>query len=310
MTLAGHTVQCAPDGVEALQIALETNPQAIVADWMMPRMDGVELCRTLRCIQMGREMYFLLLTGRDQEEQIVAAYDAGVDEYVTKPFNARILLARLRAGQRVMELRDQVEAERLVIAQHIRDLGMANRKLSTAAKTDPLTGLPNRRFACDHLTEEWQNSTRSASPLAVMMIDIDQFKKVNDQHGHEVGDLVLTEIAQILRLSVRKGEEVARIGGEEFLVICPNTSTAQAAIGADRLRRAVEAHEIRTPGFHMRMTVCLGVAERTSEMASWDALLRAADSAVYAAKDAGRNRVQEAPIPKLADVPKGKAISA
>jgi two-component system, cell cycle response regulator len=109
---------------------------------------------------------------------------------------------------------------------------------------------------------------------------------------------------------VRKGEEVARIGGEEFLVICTNTSTEQAAIGADRLRKAVEAHEIRTPGFHMRTTVCLGVAERTSEMASWDALLRAADSAVYAAKDAGRNQVKQAEIPKLAEVPKGKAISA
>jgi diguanylate cyclase (GGDEF)-like protein len=310
LTQAGHTVQCASDGVEALQLAIETNPQAIVADWMMPRMDGVELCRTLRCIQMGREMYFLLLTGRDQEEQIVAAYDAGVDEYVTKPFNARILLARLRAGQRVMQLRDQVEAEGLVIAQQVRELGLINRMWSAAAKTDSLTGLPNRRFACDHLAEEWKNSTQSASPLTVMMIDIDQFKKVNDEHGHEAGDLVLTEVAQVLRTNVRTGEEVARIGGEEFLVICPNTTAAQAVIVADRLRKAVEVHEIRRPEFNLRMTVSLGVAERTSEMVRMDALLRAADSAVYTAKDAGRNRVVQAGMPKIADVPKGQALSA
>jgi two-component system, cell cycle response regulator len=307
---AGHTVQCASDGVEALQIALETNPQAIVADWMMPRMDGVELCRTLRCIQMGREMYFILLTGRDQEEQIVAAYDAGVDEYVTKPFNARILLARLRAGQRVMELRERVAAEQLVIAQQIRDLGLANRRLSTAAKTDPLTGLPNRRYATDRLEEEWHNSIRSSTPLAVMMIDIDQFKRVNDKHGHEVGDHVLVEVSHVLRTHARQGEDVARIGGEEFLVICPNTTAAQASTGAERLRTAVESHVIRTRDFEARTTVSLGIAERTNDMTSIDALLKAADAAVYAAKNAGRNKVWRSDLPKSTDSNDRSALPA
>jgi diguanylate cyclase (GGDEF)-like protein len=307
---AGHTVQCASDGVEALQLALETNPQAIVADWMMPRMDGVELCRTLRCIQMGREMYFILLTGRDQEEQIVAAYDAGVDEYVTKPFNARILLARLRAGQRVMELRDRVAAEQLVIAQQVRDLGLANRRLSTAAKTDHLTGLPNRRHATDRLEEEWQNSVRSSAPLAVMMIDIDQFKRVNDQFGHEMGDHVLVEVSQVLRTHARQGEDVARIGGEEFLVICPNTTAAQAANGAERLRVAVESHVIRAPDFEARATVSLGIAERTPDMTGIDALLKAADAAVYAAKNAGRNAVRRWDGQKPTDSGKGNALPA
>jgi two-component system cell cycle response regulator len=301
---AGHTVQCAADGVEALQIALETNPQAIVADWMMPRMDGVELCRALRCIQVGREMYFLLLTGRDQEEQIVAAYDAGVDEYVTKPFNPRILLARLRAGQRVMELREQVDSERQVTTQQVRELGLLNRRLRTAALTDPLTGLPNRRCAWDRLAEEWQNATRSSTPLSVMMIDIDRFKKVNDEFGHEVGDLVLNEVAQVLRTHARQGEDVARIGGEEFLVICPNTSLIQASTGAERLRAAVESHAIRTPGFQTGATVSIGIAERTAEMPGIDALLKAADAAVYSAKSAGRNQV------KLAELPASKARTA
>jgi two-component system cell cycle response regulator len=301
---AGHQVQCASDGVEALQIALESNPQAIVADWMMPRMDGVELCKALRCIQMGREMYFLLVTGRDQEDQIVAAYDAGVDEYVTKPFNSRILLARLKAGQRVMELRNEVDAERLVTAQHVRDLGIANRKLNVAALTDPLTGLANRRCARNKLSEEWQNSMRSSSPLSVMMVDIDRFKRVNDEYGHEIGDLVLNEVAQILKTHTRQGEEVARLGGEEFLVICPNTSAEQAYIGAQRLRAAVESHVIRTPRFHTSTTVSLGVAGRTSDMSGIDALLKAADEAVYIAKSAGRNQV------KRADTSGGGLISA
>ena len=300
----GHEVVCASDGAEALRLALENELQAVVADWMMPRMDGLELCQALRCIQSGRELFFLLLTGRDTEDQIVAAYDAGVDEYVTKPFNSRILLARLRAGQRIIELKREVDGERLVVAQQIRELSLLNRRLKSASQTDPLTGLPNRRSIWERLSEEWQSSASVHAPLTAMMIDIDGFKKVNDLHGHEVGDLVLKQVAEVLRANARQGEDVARLGGEEFLVLCPNTTAAQAAIGAERLRAAVESHVVRSPGFTGSVTVSLGVAERTEDMQGIDALLKAADDAVYAAKSAGRNRV------KLSDRRRGEARSA
>jgi diguanylate cyclase (GGDEF)-like protein len=139
-----------------------------------------------------------------------------------------------------------------------------------------------------------------------MMIDVDRFKLVNDKHGHEVGDFVLKEIAQILRLHARGGE-VARIGGEEFLVICPNTTEQQAAVGAERLRRAVKSHVIRTPGPEIQMTVSIGVAERTSAMQSLDALLKAADEQVYVAKSAGRDEVRTAKGPSG---PIDRALSA
>jgi diguanylate cyclase (GGDEF)-like protein len=300
----GHEVLCASDGAEALQIALENDLQAVVADWMMPRMDGIELCKALRCIQSGRELFFLLLTGRDTEDQIVEAYDAGVDEYVTKPFNSRILLARLRAGQRIIELKREVDEERLVVAQQVRELGLLNRRLRSAALTDPLTGLPNRRSICDRLAEEWKSSSVSNAPLTAMMVDIDAFKRVNDLHGHEVGDLVLKAVAEVLRSNARQGEDVARLGGEEFLVLCPNTGAEQAAIGAERLREAVEAHVVRSGGFQGHVTVSLGVAERTADMQHIDELLRAADDAVYAAKSAGRNQV------KISDRHRGEALSA
>ncbi|MFN0006844.1 MAG: diguanylate cyclase [Planctomycetota bacterium] len=300
----GHEVLCASDGAEALRLALENNLQAVVADWMMPRMDGLELCQALRCIQSGRELFFLLLTGRDTEDQIVAAYDAGVDEYVTKPFNPRILLARLRAGQRIIELKKEVDGERLVVQEQVRELGLLNRRLRSAALTDPLTGLPNRRFIWDRLTEEWQSSESVHSPLTAMMVDIDAFKRINDLHGHEVGDIVLKQVGEILRSNARKGEDVARIGGEEFLVLCPNTTLSQAAIGAERLRAAVEAHVVKSPAYTGGVTVSLGVAERTEEMSGIDALLKAADDAVYAAKSAGRNQV------KFADRRRGEALSA
>jgi two-component system, cell cycle response regulator len=309
---AGHEVVTASNGADALQVALERNPEAIVADWMMPRMDGVELCRALRCIQSGQQMYFLLLTGRDQEDQIVAAYDAGVDDYVTKPFNPRILLARLRPGQRMSELRRNLDAERQFSEERLKEISTAKRMFETASKTDPLTSLPNRRHACDRLAEEWQSSMRGSTSLAVMMIDVDRFKRINDEHGHEVGDIVLIEIAQILRSHGRQGEEVARIGGEEFLVICPNTNTQQAATGAERLRKAVESHVIHTPGKEIRTTVSIGVAERTPAMQSLDALLKAADEAVYAAKSAERNQVQIAKSSPMSSPmnPPGRALSA
>jgi two-component system cell cycle response regulator len=301
---AGHDVKCASDGIEALQIALQTNLQAVVADWMMPQMDGVELCKALRFIQSGREMFFILLTGRDQEDQVVEAYDSGVDEYVTKPFNPKILLARIRAGQRVMELKEEVDIERQVTAQQVRELGLLNRRLRTAALTDPLTGLPNRRCAWDRLSEEWQNSTRAGTPMAVMMVDIDTFKNVNDRHGHEIGDLVLKEVAEVLRSRARQGEGVARLGGEEFVVVCPNSTATQAAVGAERLRAAIEGHVIHSPGFSTNVTVSLGVAERTPDMPGIDALLKAADAAVYLAKSAGRNQV------KVAESAIGRELSA
>ncbi len=304
---AGHEVITASNGADALQVALERSPEAIVADWMMPRMDGVELCRALRCIQSGQQIYFLLLTGRDQEDQIVAAYDAGVDDYVTKPFNPRILLARLRPGQRMSELRRNLDLERQNSDNQVRQLGDLNRDLTKASKTDPLTGLGNRRQAWEHLTEGWQASTRGSTSFSVMMIDVDRFKLVNDEHGHEVGDIVLTEVAQILSSHTRKGEEVARLGGEEFLIICPNTTAQQAFVGAERLRKAVESHVIQAPGSEIRTTVSIGVAERTTGMQSLDALLKAADEAVYVAKSAGRNEVR---IAKGPAGPRDRALSA
>jgi diguanylate cyclase (GGDEF)-like protein len=190
------------------------------------------------------------------------------------------------------------------LAQQVRELGLLNRRLRSAALTDPLTGLPNRRSICDRLAEEWKSSSVSNAPLTAMMVDIDAFKRVNDLHGHEVGDLVLKAVAEVLRSNARQGEDVARLGGEEFLVLCPNTGAAQAAIGAERLREAVEAHVVRSGGFQGHVTVSLGVAERTADTQHIDELLRAADDAVYAAKSAGRNQV------KISDRHRGEALSA
>jgi len=289
---AGHEVMTAVNGSDALRIALETHPHAVIADWMMPEMDGIDLCKALRRSELGRSVFFLLLTGRGEEDRIVEAFDAGVDDYVTKPFNPKILLARLKGGQRVIELQERVEANRRVVMKQVAEMGLLTRKLRNAAHTDALTELPNRRYAMARLEAEWEVSNAAGGrPLSVILIDIDHFKKVNDTYGHDVGDLVLKEVAVVLRANTRQGEEVARLGGEEFFVVCANTTEEQARIAGDRLRTALERHEITGLGFQGGVTISVGVAQRTADMVNQDALIKASDHAVYAAKAAGRNRV-------------------
>ncbi len=294
---AGHFVQCASDGNEALQIALETNPQVVVADWMMPSLDGIELCKALRRIESGRDMFFLLLTGRGEEDRIVEAFDAGVDDYVVKPFIPKLLIARIKGGQRVIELKEKVERDRQTMMKQVAELGLLTRKLRTAAMTDMLTELPNRRYAMRRLEQEWDGATRQNKPLSVIMIDIDHFKQVNDLHGHDVGDVVLKETANTLRNTTRQGEDTARLGGEEFIVVCTNTNLDQATACAERIRAAVEAHTILCGSFKKNVTVSLGVAQRGPGITSVSALIKAADEAVYAAKDSGRNVVRVAGSP-------------
>ncbi len=289
---SGHEVVTAVNGNDALRIALEMHPQAVIADWMMPEMDGLDLCKALRRSELGRSVFFLLLTGRGEEDRIVEAFDAGVDDYVTKPFNSKILMARLKGGQRVIELQERVEANRRVVMKQVAEMGLLTRKLRNAAHTDALTELPNRRYAMVRLDAEWAASRSSTErPLSVILIDIDNFKRVNDTYGHDVGDAVLKEVAMVLRANARHGEEAARMGGEEFFVVCANANESQARIAGERLRSAIERHVITSLGQGGGVTISVGVAERTPEMPNQDALIKASDQAVYAAKAAGRNRV-------------------
>jgi diguanylate cyclase (GGDEF)-like protein len=292
----GHHVLRAPNGRQALVAALESNPQVIVTDWMMPEMDGLELCKALRRTDEGRGTYIILLTGREDENRIVEAFDAGADEYVVKPFNPKILMARVRAGQRMIELREQVERDRQLRDRQVAEMAVLNRKLEAAAMTDVLTKLPNRRFAMRTLEGAVQAAITARTPLSAIMLDIDHFKDVNDKFGHDMGDIVLREVAGVLRNTVRKGDFVCRLGGEEFVVICANCPMSQATLTAERLRSAVEEHVIGF-GLERPVTVSLGVASMDCGARSVDELIKYADRRVYLAKALGRNRVCAADPP-------------
>lgn len=292
LTKAGYTVITATNGYEALRLTMNGHFEVVISDWMMPEMNGLELCSALRKTERGRKTYVLILTAREDEDRLVDAFQAGADDYVTKPFNPRILLARVQAAQRLVELQRQVDDDKRIREQQVAELGLLTRKLRAAALTDVLTGLPNRRCALSRLQEEWDIAGPAVRPMSVIMIDIDNFKAINDQHGHDVGDYVLRATAHVLREFARRGDTVCRLGGEEFLVINVRSDAAGTATCAERLRAAVEANHIDYETFHGRVTVSLGVAERTGSTQDVDALLKAADMANYAAKAAGRNCVR------------------
>ena len=295
---AGHEVFTAHDGAEALKILSVDGPPMVITDWLMPEMDGLELCRAIRTHEGIAFAYVIIMTARDVEEGLVKAFDAGADDYLAKPFNRRELMARVRAGERIIQLQADLERRNrevhrinaeMEIAHH--KLARANEKLNLMATTDELTGLTNRREALARLAHAWVSSGRHAHPLSCIALDIDHFKSFNDSHGHAVGDLVLKEAARILKRTARKDEPVCRVGGEEFLVLCEQSTEKTAAVGAERLRGAIESGTVQSGEFELRVTVSLGVAERTPEMHDPDDLLKAADEALYAAKHSGRNRV-------------------
>ncbi|MBK6554763.1 MAG: HDOD domain-containing protein [Rhodocyclaceae bacterium] len=288
--IVGPNVHSATNGSEALALALEIMPQIVVTDWLMPVMDGVEFCKALRATDWGQSMYVIMLTGVDNEDEVTRAFEAGVDDYVTKPLKVRSLRARMRAALHYVQLLDAWESDRAKLKQFTAELAISNRKLEHYAMTDLLTGLPNRRAGMDVLGQAWSGAGRSGHGLAVMMIDIDRFKGINDTHGHAVGDKVLTRVGKLIRASARREDHVSRIGGEEFLVICHNADLRSTVHAAERLRQKVRSEVIEADGVRLQASISIGVASKEDGMANADALMAAADRALYAAKQNGRDR--------------------
>ncbi|HEY7616325.1 MAG TPA: diguanylate cyclase, partial [Terriglobales bacterium] len=201
-----YEVTAVENGLDAWNALQQQNaPQMVLLDWMMPAMDGVELCRRIRAQEQRLYRYIVLLTAKDDKHDVVAGLEAGADDYLTKPFNVDELRARIRAGRRILELQEA--------------LLRAHEALQFEAAHDPLTGLWNRSAILDLLQRETQRHLRSGAALSVMMADLDHFKQINDSHGHMVGDSVLREVARRLAASLRSYDYLGRYGGEEFLII-------------------------------------------------------------------------------------------
>ncbi len=288
---AGHIVDTAANGLEALSRVEKFRPQLIITDWVMPKMDGLEFCSALRQNPVWRNIYVFIMTAQEGTDRLVEAFKAGANDYMTKPINIKVLGARLGAGQRVVQLQEELEFDRQELRKFASELATSNERLQQMALTDVLTCLPNRRFANEHLERQWAGAERSGSPLSCMLLDIDHFKKINDTHGHKTGDDALKRVSEVLHHAVRKQDVVCRFGGEEFLVICPDTPAEQAFQYAERLRRNIaETTAYSAGGQECKVTVSIGLASKMPAMQDIDILLQLADKRLYAAKKAGRNR--------------------
>ncbi|HVY06188.1 MAG TPA: diguanylate cyclase [Burkholderiales bacterium] len=287
----GHRVAVAVDGREALTLAIEVKPQLVISDWVMPELDGVALCRRLRETQEGRRMYFILLTGMTDDEELVEGFEAGADDYVTKPLNARVLTARLRAAERVIRMQEETQRDTENLRKFATELALTNRRLQQAALTDALTGLPNRRHLIERLNQERAIASRNQRPFALMMIDVDAFKQVNDAHGHDAGDQLLVRIAALLRQEARVEDIVGRLGGDEFVVICPGANLAMGVRLADRLRQSIAQFVLQLGNQSVQVTISVGVSQQDTAPTVADDILQRADAALYRAKREGRNRV-------------------
>ncbi len=288
---AGHQVRMAANGDEAMQEVIKDPPQVLVSDWEMPVMDGLRLCKALRESSPGRQIDLILVTGHGNEDRLAEAFAAGADDYITKPLRARELEARLCAGRRFIEVHQTSIRDSTELRAIANELVIANRRLKYLARTDELTGLPNRRYTMERLEQEIAAAARRRQPFGLLVGDIDLFKQINDTYGHQQGDAALKAVSRALRAAARAEDTVGRVGGEEFMVIAPAIDQDGLLALAERLRSAVAA--IRPAGERREagITISFGATLRQTTDTTSRELIRRCDQALYRAKQQGRNRV-------------------
>ena len=277
---AGYVVTAVENGRQAVeQLVRQDAPRLALLDWMMPEIDGTGVCREVRRRRDHGYVSMVLLTSKESKEDIVTGLRSGADDYLTKPFNAEELKARLRTGRRILDLED-----RLVEARE---------QMRFKATHDHLTSLWNRGVILDLLHRELTRSARDKSSIALLLCDIDHFKTVNDTHGHVIGDEVLQEIAHRFLSSVRSYDCVGRYGGEEFLIVLIGCEPSFAMMRAEEIRKAMAAHPIQTSNGPVKVTISSGLLlSRDWGPRPIEELLSEVDAALYAAKSAGRNCIK------------------
>jgi len=265
----GYKVLVVHDGKKAWQTFKNNKIGIVLLDWMMPEITGIDLCRKIRNDKSGKYTYIILLTAKKNQKDINEGLTAGADEYLTKPFNPIELKARLKTGKRIIDLLEELHKQ---------------------AIHDGLTKVFNRREITRILNEEFHRAQRTYQPLSTIMLDIDHFKKVNDTHGHPVGDEVLVEIVSRITAKMRAYDKIGRYGGEEFILILPKNSLNSIKKIAERIRKNISQKPIQTSAGPLQITASLGCTSTENiEASSTDMLIKISDKALYTAKNNGRN---------------------
>ena len=275
---AGYEIVEAEDGLSAWELFQKEPFQLVITDWMMPGLDGPALVQKIRTSGQKSYTYIIMLTAMDNKDNIVLGLESGADEYLTKPFNSRELIARVASGMRILRLEEELMQARI--------------QMEALAMHDGLTGLLNRRAIEEYAEAEFNMADRKKQAMSVILLDIDHFKNVNDRFGHKFGDVVLRQVAQTLKEDLRNYDRVGRWGGEEFLLILPGTELKDAVTVAERLRSKTAAVQTSLEnGETFSIHISLGTACTTGQFQSLAKLIDAADQALYQAKQSGRNRV-------------------
>jgi diguanylate cyclase (GGDEF)-like protein len=267
---AGYEVRTADDGLEALDAVQHDCPHFIVTDWDMPNMGGIELCEAVRRMRLPREVYVVLVTARHQVRDMVRGIAAGANDFFAKPILPGELLARLQAGAKVLEL---------------------ERELAARQRSDPSTGLMNRRTFFEFFEHEWRLAEQTGLPLSCALIDLDRFKRVSDTYGYLAGDIFLEATSRLLKKCCRKGDFVCRYGTDEFALLLPCTDTPEAIRAADHFRRLIAEAPLHHGETNIPITASAGVVQRNDGVRNPDQLIDLATKALLLAKEQGGNRV-------------------
>jgi two-component system, cell cycle response regulator len=274
----GYEAVLARSGEGAWRALQDEDLRLSILDWMMPGMDGIEVCRKIRRRKKYKYTYIILLSAKDRKQDIIAGLSSGADDYMTKPVNFLELRARLQTGKRIIDLEDKL----LLIQNQLKDV----------ASRDSLTKIWNRAEILKFLSEELDRGQREKKPTGVVLLDVDHFKKINDFYGHAIGDQALLQVVARLKRKIRKSDKVGRYGGDEIIIILPNCGLTEIKEIGDRLRLAVGKRCLKTELDSVQVTVSAGCA--TSELpgtVSADKLIKVADGALLKAKGQGRNCV-------------------
>lgn len=291
LTDQGYKVVTATDGDNALSEFIIHRPEIVITDYLMQPVDGLSLTRALRSNQETEAAYIILITADKETDTMEMAFDAGVNDFIFKPVQKQELAARIIGANRFIE-RDQKQAlDKDSIRQEAVDLALAKRRFAALAITDPLTGLYNRRYATSRLETEWSTFTRHGRSFGVVSLDLDKFKEINDNFGHDAGDKVLQHFASILQQSIRSEDIACRMGGEEFIVISPNTDLTTIKSLCERIRNRVEKQQPQDVISKRPITVSIGAAISDLAIdANFNDTIKRSDVALYEAKSTGRNK--------------------
>lgn len=273
VTQWGYDVIAVEDGLQAKEVLEKDNcPGLAILDWVMPEIDGLELCRIVRKQFEKPYIYILLLTAKNQKTDLIEAMKAGADDFISKPPDMNELRMRLRAGKRIITLQ---------------------KELLHQTTHDSLTGLLNRFAIMRTLKKEINRAKRNKEPFSIAMADLDNFKQVNDTYGHQVGDTVLREVARRMESSLRSYDSVGRYGGEEFLLVFPECNKENVILVAEKVRQAISVRPITFSGGTLFVKVSIGITTiHPTKADNIDTMVKIADSALYKAKKNGRNRLE------------------